>query len=104
MGPTLDYSEQTARDIDKVVKELVNTNYELAVQILKENRDALDRLAEGLIVWETLDFSQVEKLVKGEDIGMPIIEKKKKVEERPVVAEEESISPKVDPGDDPALA
>ena len=103
MGPTLDYSEQTAQEIDSEVKRLVNTNYELAVQILKDHRDALDRIAEGLIIWETLDYAQIKRLIEGEDIGVPIIEIKK-VEEKPVVTEEKNISPKVDPGDDPALA
>ncbi|RLA64360.1 MAG: cell division protein FtsH [Epsilonproteobacteria bacterium] len=104
MGPTLDYSEQTAQSIDGEIKQLVGSNYDIAVKILTEHRDALDRIAEGLIIWETLDFPQIKKLVKGEDIGMPIIEKKKKVEEK-VVSEEENISPKIkDPGDDPAIA
>jgi len=110
MGPTLDYSEQTAQEIDSEVKRLVNTNYELAVQILKDHRDALDRIAEGLIIWETLDYAQIKRLIEGEDIGVPIIEIKKVeekpvvTEEKPVVTEEKNISPKVDPGDDPALA
>lgn len=103
-GPSLDYSEETARTIDQEVTELVNKNYELAVNILKDNREALDRIAESLIVWETLDLSQVKKLIAGEDIGLPIIEKKK-VEEKKVVTEEETVSPKIkDPGDDPAIA
>ncbi|MFZ8932712.1 MAG: ATP-dependent zinc metalloprotease FtsH, partial [Bacteriovoracaceae bacterium] len=69
-----DYSEKTSQSIDSEVKDLVDTNYNIAMDILKENRDALDRIAEGLILWETLDWAQVEKLVAGEEIGVPIIE------------------------------
>ena len=69
-----DYSEKTSQSIDSEVKDFVDTNYNIAMDILKENRDALDRIAEGLILWETLDWAQVEKLVAGEEIGVPIIE------------------------------
>jgi cell division protease FtsH len=106
IGPNSDYSEQTAQSIDQEITTLVNDNYEVALKILKDNRDSLDRLAEGLIVWETLDFSQVEKLVKGEDIGIPIVQKgKKKSGGDQPKAKDENISPKVDnPGDDPLPA
>ena len=69
----IDFSDQTSRKIDDEVSRLVKDNYKLAIKILKDNRDALDRLAEGLIVWETLDVDQVNKLVKGEDIGIPLV-------------------------------
>ncbi len=78
MGPTIDYSEKTAQLIDNEIKELIDTNYQLAIKILKDNKEALDRLAEKLIIWETLDFEQVKKIVAGEDIGLPIIEKTSK--------------------------
>ena len=33
----------------------------------------LDKVAEALILWETLDKDQIEKVARGEDIGRPII-------------------------------
>ncbi|MFI5391747.1 MAG: cell division protein FtsH, partial [Bacteriovoracales bacterium] len=78
MGPTVDYSERTAQLIDSEIKELIDTNHAIASKILKDKRDALDRLAEKLIIWETLDLEQVKKIVAGEDIGLPIIEKTSK--------------------------
>jgi cell division protease FtsH len=70
----IEFSDKTSEKIDIAVSKFININYELAIQILRDNRAALDRIAEGLIVWETLDFEQVQKLVNGEDIGVPIVE------------------------------
>ncbi|MDH5581600.1 MAG: hypothetical protein OEY33_06820, partial [Bdellovibrionales bacterium] len=84
-----DYSEKTGQSIDEEVKDLVDTNYNIAMDILKENRDALDRIAEALILWETLDWAQVEKLVSGEEIGVPIIEEIPKKEEDKEVSNNE---------------
>ena len=72
-----DYSDKVAEAIDDEVSRIVEENYNLAMQILKDKRDALDRLSEGLMVWETLDSDQVKKLVAGEDIGVPIIDNNK---------------------------
>jgi len=70
------YSEKTGQEIDDEIHRLVTDNYKIAMKILEDNREALNRLAEGLIVWETLDFAQVQALVNGEDIGIPIINEK----------------------------
>ena len=89
-----DYSEKVAEDIDCEVRTFVEKNYNLAMKILKENRKLLERLAESLIVWETLDREQVKALERGEDIGTPSIsdeddekeEKKKEAEEEEAAA------------------
>ena len=73
-----DYSEQTAQEIDKELREVIRRNYKQAKTILTSNRETLDRLAEGLIVWETLDFKQVQDLIAGKDIGIPLVVEKGK--------------------------
>ena len=73
-------SDETAKRIDTEIANLIQVNYEKAKSILQENADALHRIAEGLIVWETLDSTQIGKLISGEDIGLPIITPKKKEE------------------------
>jgi len=40
------------------------------------------------MVWETLDLKQIKDLVAGEDIGVPIIEKKEK---KPIIGEDGSL-------------
>ncbi len=74
---TTDYSEKIAQEIDEEIQRFVEDNHKVAMNILKENVDALHRLAAGLVVWETLDFNQVQDLVNGKDIGVPIITPKK---------------------------
>lgn len=64
-GAEKEYSEAKAEEIDREVAELIDTGYKLAVQILKDNRDALDRLAQALLEYETIDGAEVEMLVNG---------------------------------------
>ena len=67
------YSDSKSQAIDEEIESLIRENYDIAMKILKDNKEALIRVAEGLIVWETLDFKQVQDLVDGKDIGAPLI-------------------------------
>jgi len=58
-----DYSELTADKIDEEVKRIVQTQLERARDLLRENRDALDALAQALLKEETLDASQVDAIL-----------------------------------------
>ncbi|KMY65760.1 cell division protein FtsH [Desulfocarbo indianensis] len=60
-----DYSEETARAIDKEVYRLVNEAHQEARNIIKENEDKLHKLAEALLVEETLDSEAVDAIVTG---------------------------------------
>jgi len=60
-----DYSEDTAIKIDQEVKRIVMEQYERARRIILENRDALERLAQELLVRETLDAIQIRRVVAG---------------------------------------
>jgi cell division protease FtsH len=61
-----DYSEQTAQDIDKEIKQIVDNSYDLARKILEENTDILHSLASSLLEKEALDGDQIDKIIKGE--------------------------------------
>jgi cell division protease FtsH len=61
-----DYSEDTAIRIDHEIKRFVTSNYERARQQLEHHREALDRIAEELLVREVLDADQVRRIVAGE--------------------------------------
>jgi cell division protease FtsH len=63
-----DYSEDTAIRIDKEVKRIVEEGYSRATQILEDNREALIRLAEALLEFETLDNWEIETLIKGQPL------------------------------------
>lgn len=84
MGENVDYSEKTAQEIDEEINRIVEKNYRQAINILKSNRDGLDRLAQALMVWETVDFAQVKDVIAGKDIGVPLkAEKPKKTDDTP---------------------
>lgn len=63
-----DYSEDTAIRIDREVKRIVEEGYNRAWKLMEENREALIRLAEALLEYETLDSWEIEALMKGEPL------------------------------------
>ncbi len=60
-----DYSEDTAIKIDQEVKKIIAEQYENARKIIKKNADAMVRLAEALLEYETLDSVQIRRVVAG---------------------------------------
>jgi len=60
-----DYSEDTAIKIDSEVRRIVAEQYERAEKIIRENHDAMVRLAEALLEFETLDSIQIRRVVAG---------------------------------------
>jgi len=61
-----DYSESTAIAIDVEVRKFIIRGYERAKSILTENRDALIRIAESLLVRESLDAAEIRLLIAGQ--------------------------------------
>lgn len=59
------YSEAKAQEIDAEITRIINTGYETAVKVLKDNREALEKITQALLEFETIDGSEVEMLVKG---------------------------------------
>ena len=57
-----DYSEETAREIDCAVRELINTAFENATDILIRSRDVLERGAKMLLEQETLVETELKIL------------------------------------------
>lgn len=69
-----DYSEDTAIKIDQQVKKIVSEQYDRAVKLITDNKDAMVRLAEALLEYETLDAIQIRRVVAGltvDDDGSP---------------------------------
>jgi cell division protease FtsH len=57
------YSEQTAQEIDKEVRRIVDECYARAKATLLKNKENLDKLAAGLIEKEVLDVKEVIDIV-----------------------------------------
>ena len=66
-----DYSEQTAVEIDREVKQIVMTNYEKAKVLIKERIAILHALAKALLEEEVLDASQIDAIVNGTVAAAP---------------------------------
>jgi cell division protease FtsH len=59
------YSEETAREIDCAVRDIVQKAFDRAVSVLEENRDVLEGSASRLLEEETLDEAALTALTKG---------------------------------------
>jgi cell division protease FtsH len=59
------YSDEVAREIDEEVKRLISEAYAEAERLLTENMDTLTRVAEALLLVETIDGEQFEALFTG---------------------------------------
>ena len=63
-----DYSEDTAIKIDGEVRGIVNMSYSRARNILETYRDALERVARGLLERESLDATELKLLIEGKPL------------------------------------
>lgn len=59
------YSEETASEIDAEIKHILESCYEATTNILKENDEAFERVAQALLLIETLDGEQFNDLYEG---------------------------------------
>ncbi len=64
MGRSKDYSESVAQEIDNEVKRIIDNAFKIANDIINENRDKLEKIANALLEYETLEGSQVEEIVR----------------------------------------
>ncbi len=65
------YSEDVAKKIDEEVKSIIDSCYERAEEILKENMEVLHKCAALLLEKERIDREEFEKLFAGEEQTLP---------------------------------
>jgi cell division protease FtsH len=63
-----DYSEETAREIDKEIRSIVDVEYVRARKVIQERRAELDRLAQALLERETLDAEEIDAAMAGREL------------------------------------
>ncbi|MFQ5621822.1 MAG: ATP-dependent zinc metalloprotease FtsH [Paracoccaceae bacterium] len=68
-GATVDASPETRAAIDAEVRRLVDEGYETARRILVEKKEEHERLAEGLLEYETLTGDDITKVINGEPLS-----------------------------------
>jgi cell division protease FtsH len=59
-----DYSEDTAQQIDAEVKRIIDFGFETARDIITSQRDKVEKVAQALLEYETLEGAQVEEIVR----------------------------------------
>src|SRR5205085_2691578 len=68
-----EYSEETARTIDEEVKKLIDGLYEETRKLLEANKDRIESLAKALLKYETLDSSDIDRLMHGDTLTKPTV-------------------------------
>lgn len=64
-------SDETAKAVDEEVRKIIDTCYNRAKQILVDNRDKLEIMAEALLKYETLDSDQIDDIMNGREVRPP---------------------------------
>ncbi len=62
-GHTRNFSEEIAAEIDKEVKRIVDERYQIAKDLLGQNRDMLEFISQALLERETLDEKDFDELM-----------------------------------------
>ena len=64
-GQSANVSGETAKLIDSEVRSIIDQCYNTAKQILTDNRDKLDAMADALMKYETIDADQIDDIMAG---------------------------------------
>ncbi|RLB71331.1 MAG: cell division protein FtsH [Deltaproteobacteria bacterium] len=92
MANAKDYSEKTAMEIDEEIKEIVYDSYAKALNILKEKRKELEKLASALLEKESLNSDEIDQIL-GLKKTDPVEPSTSTVEKTAGAAESEEKSP-----------
>ncbi len=66
-GYGLDCAQETAADMDKAVKEILDKCYAQAVEILENNREDMDKVVAYLLQKETITGAEMVAIIEGRD-------------------------------------
>ncbi len=65
---TSNKSDETVREIDLEIREILHNEYQITLNTLNENRAKLDNLAELLLKKETITGDEVRKIISGSSV------------------------------------
>jgi cell division protease FtsH len=91
---TQNYSEETAQKIDRKIHEIVDEQYKRSLQILNDNRKALDVCAEALLEHETIDGKHVQEILEFGELRSPVIKREPILKEAELEADDGAASEK----------
>jgi len=64
-----DFSEEIAKAIDHEIRRIIESCYQKAQDIIENNRDKLELIAQSLLERETLDAEEIKALMEGKSLG-----------------------------------
>ncbi|MFT3781999.1 MAG: ATP-dependent zinc metalloprotease FtsH [Nibricoccus sp.] len=70
---TENYSEETARKIDAEITRIITEQYARATEIISARRPALDKIAEALLEYETIEGKHVLEILQFGEIKSPVV-------------------------------
>jgi len=64
-------SNETARTIDSEIRKIIDTQYNRATKLIKDNMDKMHLMADALMKYETIDTSQIDEIMEGKIPSAP---------------------------------
>jgi cell division protease FtsH len=64
-------SDDTAKDIDEEIRNVIERNYKRAEDILRDNMDILHAMKDALMQYETIDAAQIDDLMARREVRQP---------------------------------
>jgi cell division protease FtsH len=58
-------SNETASSIDSEIRKIIDSQYERATKLIKENLDKMHLMADALMKYETIDVEQIDQIMDG---------------------------------------
>jgi cell division protease FtsH len=101
-GETREYSDETARIMDEEVKKLIDQKEKETREICAANRDKIEAVARALLKYETLDASDIDRIMRGDNITKPtvsdLLEKEHARRGTTIQPSPDSTQPDINPG------
>ena len=79
LGRDRDFSEEIAKSIDQEIRSTVDRCYNIAKELIIQNKEKLNLIAEALLEKETLDSTEIAALMEGKSLAE--LEEERKLEE-----------------------
>jgi cell division protease FtsH len=95
-------SEHTAQEIDREIKAIIDAAYAKATAVLTEHLDELNRLARGLLEYETLSGDEIRTVLRGDPVIRRVVDEPAPEQRRASVPTTSSKPQGLPPGLDPA--
>ena len=76
ISKTHNLSEATAKRIDEEISGIIQGQYDRATQLIRDNREALTKIAEALLEYETIEGKHVQEIVEFGEIRSEVISTK----------------------------